>query len=115
MKKDFASVFCKLISNFSCEILLEKIQCNLSDEEIIEWIEELDDEMIRINVDGTYLDHEKPSDPLMNRHHYSLHKKKHLTKAVIYCFTAGFIIQVNVNFDPLSTSILILICVLFLY
>ena len=97
MTRSFSSVFCKLMSNFSHEILLEKIRSNLSDEEIIQWTDELSDESIRVNVDGTYLDHDKPTDPHMNRQHYSLHKKRHLTKAVLYCFSSGFIAQVRIS------------------
>ena len=91
---DFASCFSKLCNTCTCEELLEKIQSNLTDQEIQEWTNTLTDSKIRINVDGTYLNHVKPTDPVMNRSHYSLHKKTHLTKAVIYCSTSGFICQV---------------------
>ena len=95
MRQNFASAFCKMMYSSSCEILHEKIKSNPTDQEIIDWVDDLTDERIRINVDGTYLNHEKPTDILMNRTHYSLHKKTHLTKAVVYCFTSGFIAQVS--------------------
>ena len=94
MTRDFASCFCKLMSTQTCELLLEKIRQNPTDQEIVDWTNELSDDKIRINVDATYLNHQKPSDIIMNRTHYSLHKKAHLTKAVVYCFTSGFIAQV---------------------
>ena len=94
MTRNFASCFCKLMSTQTCELLLEKIKQDLTDQEIVDWANSLSDEKIRINIDATYLNHEKPSDIVMNRTHYSLHKKAHLTKAVVYCFSSGFIAQV---------------------
>ena len=94
MTSDFASCFCKLMSTQTCELLLEKINQDPTDQEIVDWANSLTDEKIRINIDATYLNHEKPKDIVMNRTQYSLHKKAHLTKAVVYCFSSGFIAQV---------------------
>ena len=113
MKQNFASAFCKMVFSCSCEELHEKIKSNPTDQEIIDWADGLTDDRIRINVDGTYLNHQKPRDIVMNRTHYSLHKKAHLTKAVVYCFTSGYIAQVSARVSFMKVDDLKPNCLLF--
>ena len=70
---------------------------DLNDEHIQDWVRGLMSSNIVIAVDASYLYCKKPDDMIQVKKLYSMHKKRHLTKFMLYVSSKGYIFDLSTS------------------